>query len=110
MPVEHTISVTLEGSSECRRYFGRQPHCLAKANTQTPRAESDFSYGLRAKQRVEKPGHHLRGLYGALHLLMAPGSLPLFTARPVKQTPSPKREPHPNAKNLSSKGCLAIEI
>lgn len=42
MPIEHTISVILEGLSGCTWCCVRWPVCLAKANTQRPRAESDF--------------------------------------------------------------------
>lgn len=77
---------------------------LAKANTQRPSAESDLDL---SKERRSQEDHFWRP-YWPLHLLTVPGSL--FSTRPANQTLSPERKPHPNAKILSSNGCLAIEL
>lgn len=108
MPTEHTISVILEGLSECAWCCVRWPVCLAKANTQRPRAESDLATVLDPSKEWRSQEHHLRRLYWPLHLLMAPGSLlwkrDLLTPRPANQVPSSERGTQPNGKNLSSNG------
>lgn len=108
VPIEHTLSVIVEGSSECTWCCVRRPDSLAIANTQRPRAESDFAIVLDPSKEWRRQEHHLRRVYWSLHLLLAPGSLlwkrNLLPPRPANQVPSTERGAQPNGKNLSSNG------